>query len=192
MRRASRFAAIGLAFVLGILPAQEPTTVKVLIAFASYRERPKHPNIFFYEHDGVATGKIVGSVTTTRAMASADSHPSLTHDGRFCAYTFELENNTSRLYFWDRKEQTLVDLPNSNSSPNAQMNPAITGDGKLLAFAALNRPGGTGQGWQICLYDLTAKKLLDLPGLSNPTSDERMPAIDTSGRWLTFVSNRKG
>ena len=175
-----------------LLPAQEQPKTKLLIAFASYRERPKHPNIFFYEHDGVASGKIVGSVTTTRAMASADSHPSLTHDGRFCAYTFELENNTSRIYFWDRKEQKLVDLPNINASPNAQMNPAITGDGKLLAFSALNRPGGTGQGWQMCLYDVQAKKLLDLPGLHDPTSDERMPAIDSSGRWLAFVSNRKG
>ena len=43
---------------------QPPAPTKLLIAFASYRDRPKHPNIFFYEHDGVAKGKIVGQELT--------------------------------------------------------------------------------------------------------------------------------
>ena len=88
----------------------KPAPAKLLIAFASYSERPKHPNIFFYEHDGVATGKIIGSVGTPRAMASAEAHPSLSHDGRYCAFTFELENKTGRIQCWDLKEQKLVDL----------------------------------------------------------------------------------
>src|SRR5262245_37661540 len=67
----------------------KPTT-KLLIAFTSYRDRPKHPNILFYEHDGVAGGKVVGAVGTPRQAASADSRPSLSHDGRYCAFTFEL------------------------------------------------------------------------------------------------------
>ena len=54
---------------------------KLLIAFASYRDRPKHPNIFFYEHDGVAKGQIVGKVGTPRNIASAEGHPSLDSDG---------------------------------------------------------------------------------------------------------------
>src|SRR5690349_7762545 len=91
--------------VAWMLPAQQPTAKpaggKLLLAFSSYKERPRHPNIFFYEHDGVAMGKIVGSVATPRAMASADAHPSLSHDGSLCAYTYELENNTARINFWD-------------------------------------------------------------------------------------------
>src|SRR5262245_34256368 len=192
MRRVFAFAAMVLALVLGILQAQEPPAVKVLIAFSSYRERPKHPNIFFYEHDGVGKGKIIGSVTTTRAMASADSHPSLSHDGRFCAYTYELENNTSRINFWDMKENKLVELPNLNTSPNAQMAPSLSGDGKFVAFSAWNRPGATGQGWQLSLYDLTAKKLIDLLNLNDPKADERMPSLSSDGLLLAFVSNRTG
>ena len=55
------------------VPAQKPASPKLLIAFASYRDRPKHSNIFFYEHDGVATGKILGSAGTPRNMASVPS-----------------------------------------------------------------------------------------------------------------------
>jgi Tol biopolymer transport system component len=193
------FMSLSLSVFIGVhlwlifpLPAQEPQQAKILIAFASYRERPKHPNIFFYEHDGLANGKIVGSITTTRAMASADSHPSLSHDGRFCAYTFELENNTARIQFWDRKEAKLVDLPTINDSPNAQMSPSLSGDAKWLAFAAWNRPGAVGQGWHVFLYDMMAKKVVDLPGLNNSMADDRMPSLNAAGRFLAFASNRKG
>src|SRR5262249_24058639 len=83
---------------------------KLLIAFASYRDRPKHPNIYFYEHDGVANGKIVGMVGGTPAkVADAYGHPTLTHDGRLCAFTHEVENRTGRIVFWDRKAQKVVD-----------------------------------------------------------------------------------
>ena len=111
----------------GLLPAQEAKPTKLLIAFASYRERPKHPNIFFYEHDGVSTGKIIGSVGTQRAMASADHHPSLSHDGKLCAFTHEVENNTGRINLWDMKEQKLIDTTAVNGSPNAQMGPSKIG-----------------------------------------------------------------
>ena len=78
------------------LPGAEPAgaaKVRVLIAFSSYRARPLHPNIYFYEHDGVESGKIVGGTATPRPGANAEAHPSLTRDGRYCAFTFEVENN---------------------------------------------------------------------------------------------------
>lgn len=178
--------------IFSALPAQERPAGKVLIAFASYRERPKHPNILFYEHDGVANGKIIGSVATPRSVASADSHPSLSHDGKACAFTFELENNTGRIHFWDLKEQKLIDLPGVNTSPNAQMSPSLSGDGRLLAFAAWNRPGAVGQGWHVFLYDLPGKKILDLPDLNRSTADDRMPALNGDGRLIAFSSNRPG
>ena len=34
------------------IPGQQAPPTKLLIAFASYRDRPKYPDIFFYEHDG--------------------------------------------------------------------------------------------------------------------------------------------
>jgi Tol biopolymer transport system component len=180
------------AIGLPALPAQQAPPGKILIAFASYRERPKHPNIFFYEHDGIANGKIIGSVGTPRAMASAEAHPSLSHDGRYCAFTFELENKTGQIKCWDLKEQKLVDLPTINDSPNAQMAPSFGGEGNLIAFAAWNRPGGAGPGWHVYLYDRSIKKLLDLPGLNSQAFDDRLPALSGDGRYLAFASNRKG
>ena len=192
MKRCVLILSIVVLTAAALLPAQEPPPVKLLIAFASYRERPKHPNIFFYEHDGVGAGKIVGSLGTQRGVASADSHPSLSHDGRSCTFTYELENNTGRIHFWDMKEQKVNDLAAVNTSPNAQMSPALSGDGKLLAFAAWNRPGAVGQAWNVFLYDLAAKKLLDLPDLNTTASADRAPALNGDGRFLAFTSNRKG
>jgi Tol biopolymer transport system component len=173
-----------------VLPAQNPAGSKLLIAFASYRDRSKHPNIFFYEHDGVASGKILGKVGT-QTGATAEGHPSLSHDGRYCAFTFEQENNTGQIYFWDREEQHLVEHPAINNSPNAQMGPSLSRDGNLIAFSAWNRPGAAGQGWHVFLYDRAAKKTLDLPELNSPACEDRLPALSGNGRWLAFTSNRK-
>src|SRR3954454_10571190 len=139
--------------------AQKPSSPKLLIAFASYRARPKHPNIFFYEHDGVGEGKLLGKIAGTPQGATAEGHPSLSHDGRYCAFTYELENNPGRISFWDRKDQKLLDQPDINTSPNAQMGPSLSAGGNLIAFSAWNRPGA-GQGWHVFLFDRGTKKLL--------------------------------
>src|ERR1700741_955103 len=125
--RSIKFLVVLLAVSIGLadaLPAQYPSGSKLLIAFASYRDRPKHPNIFFYEHDGVAGGKIVGSIGTPRGTASADAQPALSQDGGLCFFTFELENKTSRIHCWDRTDAKLVELGMINSSPNAQLAPS--------------------------------------------------------------------
>jgi Tol biopolymer transport system component len=165
------------------------TKSKILIAFASYRDRPRHPKIYFYQHDGVSEGKIVGSIDTVNNRS--DSHPSLSLDGRLCAFASEIENQTSRILLWNLAEKKLVDLPVLNSSPNAQIHPALSGDGKLLAFAAWNRPGGS-QRWDIPLYDVTAKKFLDQPSLNTAAFDERMPSLCGTGRYLAYTSNARG
>ena len=52
-----------LCLVLFALPAPgRAEGGKLLIALASFRERPRHPKIYFYEHDGLANGKIVGLI----------------------------------------------------------------------------------------------------------------------------------
>src|SRR5262249_35596187 len=148
-----------LVLTLSARPVPPPSGLKLLIAFASYRERPRHPKIYFYEHDGVANGKMIGSIDPVNQRS--DYHPSLSHDGRFCAFASELENQTGRIQLWDVKEKKLIDLPALNDTPNAQMSPSLSGDGKLLAFTAWNRPG-TSSRWDVFLYDVTAKKFLDL------------------------------
>jgi Tol biopolymer transport system component len=170
-------------------PDPAPGGPKLLIAFASYRERPRHPKVYFYEHDGVAHGKIVGSVDAVNQRS--DYHPSLSHDGRYCAFASELENQTGRIQLWDVKDKKLIELPRINDTPNAQMGPSLSADGGLLAFTAWNRPGASPR-WDVLLYDVAAKKLLDLPNLNTPAFDERMPALSGDGRFLAFASNARG
>src|SRR6516162_9052332 len=163
---------LAVAFLLSMFPlAAQEGKAKLLITFASYRDRPKYPHIFFYEHDGVAAGKITGTVTSPRSQASAEAHSWLTQDAKFCAFTYELENKTSKIHFWDMAEKKLIDLPKINDSPNAVLSPSMTADGNLICFAALSRPMGA--------------------GLNTPKTEERMPKISADGRWIVFVSNRK-
>jgi Tol biopolymer transport system component len=179
-----------LCLVLFALPVPgRAEGVKLLIALASYRERPRHPKIYFYEHDGVANGKIVGSIDPVNQRS--DYRPSLSADGRYCAFASELENQTGRISCWDRQQKKLLDLPIVNDNPNAQLSPSLSGDGKLLAFSAWNRPGA-GNRWSVLLYDLPGKKLLDLPGLNKPGHDARMSALSGDGRWLAFVASGRG
>jgi Tol biopolymer transport system component len=161
----------------------------LLLAFSSYRDRPKHPQIYFYEHDGAGSGKIVDSIPTVNNRS--DYHPALSLDGRFCAFASELENQTSRIFLWDRQEKRLVDLPAVNDSPNGQIHPTLSGDGRLLAFAAWNRSGFS-QRWDIVLYDVSRKKLASAANLNTRPFDERMPCLSGNGQWLAFTSNAKG
>ncbi|MBY0230700.1 MAG: hypothetical protein K2W96_15545 [Gemmataceae bacterium] len=181
-------SALILAFGAG--PPVAPPPVKLLIAFSSYRERRLHPRIHFYEHDGVGSGKIVGGIDPVAQRS--DHQPRLSADGRWCAFSAELENQTSRILLWDRKEKKLVaDLPKLNDSPNAQLHPALSGDGSLLAFSAWDRPGVSPR-WHVLLYDVPGKKLLDVPGLNKPSEDARMPSISGDGKTLAFVRLKRG
>jgi len=119
---------------------------KVLIAFASYRDRPKHPNIFFYEHDGIAGGKILAGCTQTGA--TAEGHPSLSYDNRYCAFTFELENNTGQIYFWDQKEQQLVEHPAMNDRPTPRWGRPCPRRQPHRLFR-VGQAGCRGQGWHV-------------------------------------------
>jgi Tol biopolymer transport system component len=82
-------------------------------------------------------------------------------------------------------------LPKLNDSPNAQLSPALSGDGKLLVFSAWDRPGVSTR-WNVLLYDVPGKKLLDLPGLNRSGIDTRMSTISGDGRWLAYVTTLKG
>jgi Tol biopolymer transport system component len=181
----SRLCLLALA-LLSAAPARAGE--RLLLAFSSFRERPRHPKIYFYEHDGIRTGKIVGSIDPVNQRS--DYRPSLSHDGRFCAFASELENQPGRISLWDRKEKKLIDLPGLNDSPNAQIGPVLSGDGRLLAFTAWNRPGA-GARWAVLLYDVGARKMMDLPGVNRPRADARMPALSGDGRYLAFASNAR-
>lgn len=181
---------VAIAFLpLSAQQPAEPPKSKLLIAFASFRDRPKHPQIYFYEHDGVAKGQILGAIPSVNLRS--DYHPSLSLDGRYCVFASELENQTSKIFFWDREEKKLVTLPVINDSPNAQLHPTLSGDGQVIVFAAWDRAGFS-QRWDLVGYDVKEKKLLELPKLNSQKFDERMPCLSGDGRILAYVSNAPG
>lgn len=171
--------------------ADEPSAIftpKLLIAHAAYHPRKQHPTIYFYHHDGKSQGKVVGEVKVEGKRS--DYHPSLSLDGRWCAFASEQENETSRIFLWDLAEQKLVDLPDINTSPNAQLHATMSGDGNLIAYAAWSHPEGAGR-WDVMLYDAAGKRPLNAPDLNQQPLDERMPALSGDGRTLAFTSNAK-
>ena len=168
--------------------AQESTTVgqRLLIAYGSYKDRGKYPTVTFYEHDGNASGKVIGFIPPDNLRS--DSHPSLSHDGKFCVFTSEVENLTSRILLWNIATKQIIDLPVVNDSPNSQQHSALSGDGHVLAFAAWNRPGSSNR-WDVVTFDIGSKQQQS-PALWNaPATDERMPALSRDGLLMAFVSN---
>lgn len=164
--------------------AQQPA--KLLIAYSSYKDRGKYPTVMFYEHDGLASGKVIGTIPAVNLRS--DSHPTLSRDGRWCAFTSELENQTSRTLLWDMQAKQLVELPVINDSPNSLQHAAISGDGRLIAFAAWNRPGSSNR-WDVLLFDVSTKSLVAPTLWNTSTHDERMPSLSGDGRWLAMTTN---
>src|SRR5262249_17339492 len=137
---------------------------KLLLAFSSVRDRrpPPSPKVYFYEHEGVASGKLLGSIdsiTKGTNFTRADMHPTLSRDGRFCAFCSQYGiQDGGRIEIWDRQEKRLATLPTVHELPLVhQMSASMSGDGKLVAFSAWNWPGGNGR-WGAYVYDVAAKK----------------------------------
>ena len=165
--------------------ASGPDEHRLLIAFASLRDDPLHPSVFFYEHDGQRSGRIVGQVPP--AQKRSDHHPSLSPDGRLCVFAAEVVTKVCRIECWNRETDKLVDLASVNTSPNAQMAPTI-GSKFSICFEAWNRPGSSGR-WDLLGYDLASKQLVELPNLNTSQHNERKPALSGDGRWLAFTTD---
>lgn len=162
--------------------------MSLLIAFASYRYRGDAADIYFYRHDGISQGELLGPLPTETPRRRSDYRPSLSADGRLCAFSCQYrETVPGELRLWDVKEKKLLSLPGSNPDGADAMG-ALSGDGRWLAFAGWKRPGGVG-GYDLFLYDLEKRETMPLPGL-NTEHDEQMPTLSRDGRWLAFTSNR--
>lgn len=189
MSRTLLLILLGGAPILAL--AQQPTgepPKRLLIAFSSYRDRPKHAQIYFYEHDGVSQGKITGNIPTINNRQ--DYHAILAKNGKLCVFASELENETSKIFLYDMTDKKLITPAKINTSPNAQLHPTMNAEGTQIIYASWDKPGSS-QRWDLQLWDVPGQKFLELPNLNSTRYDERMPALSADGRWLAYVSNRK-
>jgi Tol biopolymer transport system component len=168
------------------LHADDVVKPKLRIALTSLRERPLYTVVYFYDHDGVNSGTIVGQVALQPSRS--DHHPALSRDGKQCVFAAEVVSKVSTILSWDVAAKKTIPLTELSKTPNAQMAPTLSGDGNLLAFEAWNRTGSPGR-WDILLFDLKKKSFVDLPNLNTTRDDERKPAFSQDGRWIAYTTN---
>jgi Tol biopolymer transport system component len=174
----------------GIAAADEPALVpKLRLALASNREHYWYPRIVIYDHDGALRGQVVKVLTSPDKRL--DHHPALAGDGQRLVYGWEAEGGVGRMQLWDLKAGAGQELGELDQAATTLFSPSLSADGKLLAFTAWSRPGASSR-WDVHLWDLMAKKPIELANLNSQQFDERRVAISGDGRWLAFTTNADG
>lgn len=156
------------------------------LAFVSNREHYWYPHVYLYEHDGKSSGKVTGSIDPQDKRL--DHQPVLSTDGKILVFGLEMEGQVGQLRMWDVATNQARDLTDLFRTPNAVFSPSLSGDGKLLAISAWNRPGSSAR-WDILLFDLTQRQAIELPGLNSSKYDERRVSMSGNGEWLAYTSN---
>jgi len=182
-----RFAFLLIAAIASttaaIASAQQPL---LRVAFVSNREHYWYPHVYLYELDDHSEGKIIGSIQPQDKRL--DHQPVLSADGRLCVYGFEVEATVGQLQLWDIAENKSLELSEVNKGPNAIFSPSLSNDSNLLAFSGWSRAGSSAR-WDVFLFDRSAGKMIDLPGLNTAKFDERRAALSGDGRWIAFTTN---
>jgi Tol biopolymer transport system component len=160
----------------------------LIVAFASLRERPAFSNLFFYRHDGKGASEPAGGIPAQ--FERADSHPTLTSEGRLCAHASkQVGGFTPQINFWEPRSNLPSAPGDLNSREGTRITPAVSGDGKWLACASRGHANSAG-GWDVVLLETATGNVVPTPGL-NTEFDEFDVAIDGAGRRLAYVSNRR-
>jgi Tol biopolymer transport system component len=117
-------------------------------------------------------------------------NPALSGDGRYLAAQYQVSGPFD-LYvaIEDLAADTLLPLPRLNEPNAATFDPALSGDGQLVAVAS-NRFASQGA-FDIFLYSVAADSFLPLPGL-NSVHNDLAPSISADGRYVAFQSGRPG
>lgn len=125
-----------------------------------------------------------------------DSFPETDNSGHLI--TFQSNRNDGRgendVYVYKRGTG-LLSL-NGLNSEREDGDPSISGDGRYVAFHSNRRVSGVEDAandgdddFNIYVYDLKAKALVELPGL-NSTAIDRNPSLSQDGHFLAFRSER--
>ncbi|MFN5515701.1 MAG: TolB family protein [Cyanobacteriota bacterium] len=78
-------------------------------------------------------------------------------------------------------------LPGELNSRFNDQEPALSGDGRLVAFVS-NRRGNR----EIWIYDLQSRRLVSLPGLNQSGAIAESPSLSLTGRYIVYLSSVQG
>lgn len=129
--------------------------------------------------------------------------PTISADGRYVA--FEASDNIYStgwvksqwdVYVYDRQTETAkrVTIDQQEGDPIGEFHPAISGNGRYVAFAssASNLVTGDGNGFQdIFVYDLqteTTERVSVNPQGGDPNGGSFWPSLSADGRYIAFTS----
>ncbi|WP_172892760.1 TolB family protein [Calothrix sp. NIES-3974] len=77
--------------------------------------------------------------------------------------------------------------PTSLNSRYTEEQPALSGNGRLLAFVS-NRNGTH----QLLVYDLETQEFIQLPGLNRPNTIIESPSLSFNGRYIAYITSDQG
>lgn len=77
--------------------------------------------------------------------------------------------------------------PNSLNSRYTESQPALSGNGRYLAFVS-NRNGSRG----ILVYDLQQQQLISLPRLNRQETIAESPSLSRTGRYIAYIASDQG
>ena len=166
------------------------------IVFESTRAGGRHDTgIYLYD-------RMTDSVTSPPKLlpkgSAGVSRPSISGDASYIAFqsgyqerhlTYPVPRGWADVCLYNRAKRSLVALPGLKgpdfgpSWPSSDCYPAISGDGRYIAFES-NRAGGAGDR-DVYLYDCNRKALVPLPGL-NTTGYDGRPGISSDGRYIVL------
>ena len=153
-------------------------------AFASDRgNSPGQYDIYLWDYDAQA----FKAIDATRT-AAAESHPTISSDGRFIAYQVNRGGSGGDdIEMFDRKGPGFIDLSPINTSAD-ENEPAFSGNAKLLCYTQV-----TAGVRRIRLFDGTNGTSVALPGLDTTgTYNDYSPAPNYDASLIAFVSTRNG
>lgn len=166
-------------------PSIKPNRPKIIVGFTSFRDDIRYTNVFRYELSPSGEGKVTGKVTP--GSKRSDHHLSLSTDGRLGVFAGEVVGKVNEIHLWDFDKKAARPLPSLNVTTTAQMAPVFHSSG-LITFEAWRRPGSYGR-WDVLMYDVAAKQLVDLPRLNSAKFDERKPSISQDANWIAYTTN---
>ncbi|WP_425332665.1 TolB family protein [Chrysosporum bergii] len=76
---------------------------------------------------------------------------------------------------------------NSLNTRYAEEQPALSGNGRFLAFVS-HRNGSH----QLLVYDLIEKRLVRTPGLNRPRTIAESPSLSYNGRYIAYLTSDQG